>query len=140
MFINHLVSGANTIFSIPVYSHILYDIIPNIKKTILLKPQVILLEGLNILQNNNISNIIDFSIYLDAPEYLIKKWYHNRLIKLYKCSNINISYSKIYCISRHKWQSINKYNLIYNILPNRNKANIIIIKKEHHKIDKIIFR
>ncbi|MCV2508612.1 MAG: hypothetical protein N4P92_01560 [Candidatus Lightella neohaematopini] len=124
----------------PVYSHILYDIVPNIKQTILLKPQVILLEGLNILQNNNISNIIDFSIYLDAPEYLIKKWYHNRLTKLYKYSNVNTSHRKIYYISNYKWHNINKYNLIYNILPSKNKANIIIIKKEHHKIDKIIFK
>ncbi|MCV2500129.1 MAG: hypothetical protein N4Q02_02115 [Candidatus Lightella neohaematopini] len=124
----------------PVYSHILYDIIPNIKQTILLKPQVILLEGLNILQNNNISNIIDFSIYLDAPEHLIKKWYYNRQIKLYKYSNISTSHRKIYYISNYKWHNINKYNLIYNILPSKKKANIIIIKKEHHKIDKIIFK
>ncbi|MCV2525420.1 MAG: hypothetical protein N4P87_02345 [Candidatus Lightella neohaematopini] len=136
-----MVSGTtNNIFNIPVYSHLLYDIIPNIKQTILLKPQVILLEGLNILQNNNISNIVDFSIYLDAPEYLIKKWYYNRLIKLHKYSNVNTSYRKIYYISNYKWHNINKYNLIYNILPSKNKANIILIKKEHHKIDKIIFK
>ncbi|MCV2525707.1 MAG: type I pantothenate kinase [Candidatus Lightella neohaematopini] len=141
-FIKYLISGAkNNVFSIPVYSHLLYDIVPNVKQVILPKPQVILLEGLNILQDNNIANIIDFSIYLDAPESLIKKWYCGRLINLYRHKHYyNMSNHKICCISNYKWQNINKYNLIYNILPSKNKANIILIKKEHHKIDRIIFK
>lgn len=67
---------------IPVYSHLIYDILKNVQQTIF-KPNILILERLNILQNNYqkhdaltqffISGFIDFSIYIDAPEHLLKK-------------------------------------------------------------------
>ena len=74
----------------PVYSHLIYDVIPNGDKTVA-QPDILILEGLNVLQSGMdyphdphhvfVSDFVDFSIYVDAPEELLKSWYINRFLK-----------------------------------------------------------
>lgn len=74
----------------PIYSHLTYDIIPNQFNTVD-QPDIVILEGLNVLQsgmnypssphNVFVSDFVDFSIYVDAEESLLKKWYINRFLK-----------------------------------------------------------
>ena len=61
----------------PVYSHIIYDIMPN-EWVEVDRPDILIVEGLNVLQTGRlprdgkaipfVSDFFDFSIYLDADE------------------------------------------------------------------------
>ncbi|MBD4935161.1 type I pantothenate kinase, partial [Xanthomonas citri pv. citri] len=74
----------------PVYSHLIYDVIPNGDKTVA-QPDILILEGLNVLQSGMdyphdphhvfVSDFVDFSIYVDADEDLLKEWYVARFLK-----------------------------------------------------------
>ncbi|WP_343183119.1 type I pantothenate kinase [Buchnera aphidicola (Neophyllaphis podocarpi)] len=135
--------------SIPVYSHKIYDIIPKYEQIINL-PDIIIIEGLNILQNISIynhiliSDFIDFSIYIDSSEELLKCWYINRFFQLIKNSRSNlksifynynkITKFKIYKIANKFWEDINLLNLKLNILPTRDKADLIIYKSDNHSL------
>ena len=76
---------------VPIYSQFTYDIIPD-QYEIVDQPQLLILEGLNILQNNQlstppepsifISDFVDFSIYIDADEQLLRQWFLERFLRL----------------------------------------------------------
>ncbi|MDR8433555.1 type I pantothenate kinase, partial [Acinetobacter baumannii] len=84
-FVSDLKSGVPQATA-PVYSHLIYDVIPNGDKTVA-QPDILILEGLNVLQSGMdyphdphhvfVSDFVDFSIYVDAPEELLKSWYIN---------------------------------------------------------------
>ncbi|AMA64938.1 Pantothenate kinase [Candidatus Arsenophonus lipoptenae] len=157
-FISDIKSGVKKVTA-PVYSHITYDIIPN-KKRIIIQPDILILEGLNILQNgidyqnsNNhffISDFIDFSIYVDAPKNLLKKWYINRFLKFCRSALSNphayfyhysqLNQKKIIKIAQKIWNKINKINLEENIIPTKKRANLIITKGYNHSITQIQLR
>ena len=91
-FVSDLKSGVPQATA-PVYSHLIYDVIPNGDKTVA-QPDILILEGLNVLQSGMdyphdphhvfVSDFVDFSIYVDAPEELLKSWYINRFLKFRK--------------------------------------------------------
>ena len=71
----------------PIYSHLTYDIVPD-KFDIVDQPDILILEGLNVLQTGSnkanqtfVSDFVDFSIYVDADENLLKEWYIKRFLK-----------------------------------------------------------
>ncbi|CUR53819.1 Pantothenate kinase [Serratia symbiotica] len=153
--ISNIKSGIKYIKT-PIYSHLNYDILSNCNK-IIKQPDIIILEGLHILQNQinylydknhvYISDFIDFSIYIDAPEKFIKNWYINRFLKfrhkaIYNPDSYFYHYStlpifKTVNIAKKIWNTINKLNLQQNILPTRKKAHLIITKNYFHKIESI---
>ncbi|URJ25265.1 type I pantothenate kinase [Candidatus Blochmannia ocreatus (nom. nud.)] len=155
-FILQIKSGAHHI-AIPIYSHKNYDIVPNIKQ-IIYKPDILILEGLNILQNYYngsssyffMSDLIDFSIYVDAPEYLLREWYINRFLKFCFTSFSNpnsyfyrysrLSKKKIVCVASNFWSKVNGLNLQKNILPSRNRAHLILKKGKNHVINNVYLR
>ena len=62
-------SGATEVTA-PVYSHVVYDIVPD-ERVVLDDPDIVILEGLNVLQTGVdgrefVSDYFDFSIYIDA--------------------------------------------------------------------------
>jgi len=73
----------------PVYSHLTYDIVPGAWQEVN-RPDVMILEGLNVLQTAPgqqgrtlfVSDFFDFSIYIDAHEDLIEQWYVDRFMTL----------------------------------------------------------
>ncbi|HEY3590615.1 MAG TPA: type I pantothenate kinase, partial [Buttiauxella sp.] len=77
-FVSDIKSGAPNVTA-PVYSHLIYDVIPDGDKTVA-QPDILILEGLNVLQSGMdyphdphhvfVSDFVDFSIYVDAPEDL----------------------------------------------------------------------
>ncbi|MGP1956289.1 MAG: type I pantothenate kinase [Arsenophonus sp. NC-PE1-MAG3] len=157
-FISDIKSGVKNVTA-PVYSHFTYDIVPG-KKQVIKQPDILILEGLNIFQNgmdypNNpdhvfVSDFIDFSIYVDAPENLLKKWYISRFLKFCKgaFSNPNTYfyyYSKLEkkeAINTAKtiWEEINKINLKENIIPTKKRVNLIMTKDSNHSITNIRLR
>src|SRR3546814_10082177 len=75
----------------PVYSHFTYDIVPGETITVD-QPDILIVEGLNVLQpwkpaegeapQPFVSDFFDFSIYLDADEASIRRWYIDRFLSL----------------------------------------------------------
>jgi type I pantothenate kinase len=157
-FLTKVKSGVSNVQS-PVYSHLTYDIVPNEYITIE-NPDILIVEGLNVLQtsltiNQNtpnyfVSDFFDFSIYVDADVNNIEKWYIDRFIKLRDTAfQDEQSYFKKYAqlsldesieISKRIWKEINYVNLIHNILPTRNRADLILFKNNNHHIDRIKLR
>ncbi|VFP86968.1 Pantothenate kinase [Candidatus Erwinia haradaeae] len=151
-FVADLKSGVSQVKA-PVYSHVIYDIIPSYHQTIQ-DPDILILEGLNVLQcgtdtayNHHdifISDFVDFSIYIDAPHELLKDWYTSRFLKLCHHASFNPSsffhdYAKLSSkearsIASNIWNEINYRNLQENILPTRERATLIMTKAYNHSI------
>jgi type I pantothenate kinase len=157
-FVSDLKSGKRNVQA-PIYSHLTYDIIPD-QFTNVDQPDIVILEGLNVLQsgmnyptnphNVFVSDFVDFSIYVDADEALLKHWYINRFLKFRRSafSDPN-SYFHHYAqlaeneaveIASEIWDEINGLNLRQNILPSRERANLILIKGNNHAIETVKLR
>ncbi len=71
----------------PFYSHMRYDIVPDAHITVR-RPDVVIVEGLNVLQPSPspndmaVSELFDFSIYVDADTEHIASWYVDRFLAL----------------------------------------------------------
>lgn len=142
--------------SAPIYSHLTYDIIPN-QFTIVDQPDILILEGLNVLQTGSrkasqifVSDFVDFSIYVDAEEDLLKEWYVRRFLKFRQSAfNDPNSYFKHYATLSEQeaietatniWNNINGLNLRENILPTRERANLILTKGADHAVERVKLR
>lgn len=139
-------SGAPQVTA-PVYSHLLYDVVPGKFNTIE-SPDVLIVEGLNVLQsgsghNQYVSDFFDFSIYVDAPVETIKRWYVERFMTLRDSIFLNPdSYFRHYAelteeqareVASEIWESINRPNLVENIAPTIQRAKCILTKGENHR-------
>ena len=150
------VKSGKTEVEAPIYSHLTYDIIPD-KFNVINKPDILILEGLNVLQTGNnktnqtfVSDFVDFSIYVDAEEKLLKEWYIKRFLKFRESAfNDPNSYFKHYAnLSKEEsittaskiWDEINGLNLNQNILPTRERANLILKKGQNHQVELIKLR
>jgi|SRR5574344_183787 type I pantothenate kinase len=144
---------------VPVYSHLTYDIVPD-QYTIVDRPNVIIIEGVNVLQDGTeypefrkqafISDYIDYSIYVDANEKHLMKWYIDRFLKLkeeafndpncYFHKYAQLPDANAASIAKLIWEAVNHVNLMENILPCRNRANLILKKGADHHIEEIYLR
>lgn len=139
----------------PVYSHIKYDRVPD-QVVWVEKPDILLVEGLNILQpppadrdpdRRFASDFIDLSVYLHAPEELLKSWYVERFLALRRTvfSNPDSHFRRYAALTDEEavttaseiWDSINGRNLIENILPTRYRADVILNKGPLHRIETV---
>lgn len=157
-FVSDLKSGEK-IVSAPVYSHLTYDIIPNQQKVVE-QPDIVILEGLNVLQSGMdyphdphhvfVSDFVDFSIYVHAPEPLLEQWYINRFLKFragafrdpdsYFHHYAKLSEAESVEVASGLWKEINGLNLRENILPTRERACLVLTKSEAHAVDSIRLR
>lgn len=142
--------------SAPVYSHVIYDIVPNEKITVC-RPDILILEGLNVLQQNHstggdltVSDFFDFSVYVDAAEADIRTWFVDRFMALrttafrdpssYFRNYANLSDAEARQQALEVWETINKPNLIENIEPTRERATAILRKGPNHVISEVRIR
>ncbi|MFD1472040.1 type I pantothenate kinase [Companilactobacillus mishanensis] len=138
----------------PLYSHNIYDIIPD-KYEEVDNPDILIVEGINVLQLQKDSNIymsdfFDFSIYIDAEVEDIEKWFLDRFDKLLEMAkdDENSYYhqftqwpvEKANKMARDVWDEINYPNLKDYIEPTRTRANLILHKSTEHQIDKVLLR
>ncbi len=157
-FLYRLKSGEANL-KIPVYSHLRYDIVPDEFVTID-SPDIVILEGLNVLQTRTIrqkpepellvSDFFDFSIYIDADESYIREWFVSRFKVLMKTAFSNKeSYFHDYSylteeeaekVAGNIWDSINLVNLKENILPTKFHAHLILEKDYDHTIKSVQMR
>jgi type I pantothenate kinase len=143
----------------PIYSHLVYDVMPNHWVEID-RPDILIVEGLNVLQAGRlpkdgeaipfVSDFFDFSVYLDADEDVLKRWYVDRFLTL---RGTAFSDPKSYFHRYSKftdaeavetatgiWTRINLVNLHDNILPTRRRADLILKKGESHGVDEVALR
>ncbi|WP_119066226.1 type I pantothenate kinase [Rubrobacter indicoceani] len=142
----------------PVYSHLTYDIIPD-ERRVVKQPDIVILEGLNVLQSGDlclgkqstfVSDFFDFSIYVDADVRDIERWYVDRFLTfkntVFKDEN---SYFRRYVDFTDEeaireaegiWGEINGPNLRENILPTRERAQLILEKSSRHEVKKVRLR
>ncbi|AKA47958.1 pantothenate kinase [uncultured archaeon] len=158
-FLLMLKSGVQDV-SMPVYSHLEYDIIPG-EKNVLVSPDVVIVEGLNVLQTSgryvsdkfpglSVSDFFDFSLYVDAEEINIKRWYLERFLMLKETAfrNERSYFHKFSYLSEEEavdradgiWEEINAVNLRENIEPSKYHADLILRKGPHHRATEILLR
>ncbi|MDR1426777.1 MAG: type I pantothenate kinase [Bifidobacteriaceae bacterium] len=143
----------------PVYSHLTYDIVPG-ETTVVHRPDILILEGLNVLQPARretdgaaslaVSDLFDFSIYIDAKAPDIREWYIERFRALRATAFTDIrSYFRRYAsldddqardVAGATWDTINAPNLIHNIAPTRSRATLILAKAANHRVQRIQLR
>jgi type I pantothenate kinase len=143
----------------PVYSHIVYDVIPNHWVEIS-RPDILIVEGLNVLQaarpprDGNaipfVSDFFDFSVYIDADEEMLRRWYVDRFLTLRETAFRDpMSYFHRYSLLSDEaaietatsiWTRINLLNLRENILPTRQRADLILKKAANHAVEQVSLR
>ncbi|MFD0872388.1 MULTISPECIES: type I pantothenate kinase [Paenibacillus] len=141
----------------PVYSHLEYDILKD-RKQVVVRPDIVIVEGLNVLQTNTVtsapnvfvSDFFDFSIYVDADTEWIESWYIERFKILRKTAFQNehsyfhkyshLSEQEALEMARQVWREINYVNLMENILPTRSRADLILKKTEQHRIESVLLK
>jgi type I pantothenate kinase len=137
----------------PVYDHLAYDIVPG-GQVIVRRPDILIVEGLNVLQPARIrsdgttglavSDFFDFSVYVDAEPEDVRDWYVSRFLSLretafrdprsYFTRYAELTVEQAVRQARHLWDTINGPNLAQNILPTRGRATAILRKDADHRV------
>lgn len=144
----------------PVYSHLVYDVVPD-ERIEIANPDILIVEGLNVLQAGPlrrkdgedipfVSDFFDFSVYLDADEDVLRKWYVDRFLALRETAfrdpkSYFQRYSRLSDAAAIEtatsiWTRINLVNLRENILPTRRRAHLILAKEASHLISEVWLR
>ena len=150
------VKAGQPVVTAPVYSHLIYDIEPG-ERADVHRPDILLLEGLNVLQPAPpggtalaVSDFIDFSVYVDAAAEDIRRWYVHRFLRLRETAFRHPdSYFRRYAaldeaeaVQRAEsiWDTINGPNLRDNIEPTRGRATLVLRKGPDHTVSGIRLR
>jgi len=143
----------------PVYSHLTYDVLPGRSVTID-RPDILIVEGLNVLQTGRpprdgkvipyVSDFFDFSIYMDADEEVLRAWYIDRFFSLRDTAFKNpqsyfhrystLSDAETRETANRIWETINLVNLRENVLPTRQRADLILRKEADHIVHSVSLR
>jgi type I pantothenate kinase len=157
-FVADIKSGRDEVRA-PVYSHLVYDIVPG-EQAVVHRPDILIVEGLNVLQpalpgqdgrtRMALADYFDFSIYVDARESDIEKWYLARFRKLrdtaftdpssYFRRFTDVPEEEALDFARSAWALINRVNLVENVLPTRGRATLVLRKGADHRIERVRLR
>lgn len=157
-FLSRVKSGEAAVQA-PVYSHLSYDIVPGGAVTVD-RPDILIVEGLNVLQTGDaprggetvpfVSDFFDFSVYVDAPTPVIERWYVERFMQLRRTAftdpnayfhrHTKLTETQAVDTALDLWRGINQVNLEENILPTRQRADLILVKDADHLVDRIRLR
>jgi type I pantothenate kinase len=157
-FLSDVKSGAEEVRA-PVYSHLVYDIVPG-EELVVRRPDIVLVEGLNVLQTPDgarrktlrtfVSDFFDFSIYVDAREEDVEQWYVERFLTLretafrdpksYFRRFAELSSREAVTTAHDIWREINGLNLKENIKPTRDRARLVLRKQRDHMVVEVRLR
>ncbi|MFG1351650.1 type I pantothenate kinase [Xanthobacter autotrophicus] len=143
----------------PLYSHFFYDVMPD-KYVEIDRPDILIVEGLNVLQTTRpprdgkaipfVSDFFDFSVYIDGDEDVIERWYVERFMRLratafkdplsyfHRYSQLTEDEARATALSI--WRRINLPNLVDNVLPTRQRADLILRKTGEHEVAEVSLR
>ncbi|EFI83150.1 type I pantothenate kinase [Listeria grayi] len=151
-FLKELKQNKPTI-DVPMYSHFTYDVLEETRT--IERPNIVIIEGINVLQADIQANIFpsdffDFSVYMDAKEEDIKRWYLERFFMLRETAFQDESsyfhpYTKISTKEAEEfalevWDTINGVNLKENIEKTKYRANVVLAKGADHLVSDIYLR
>ncbi|GAA2082507.1 type I pantothenate kinase [Microbacterium hatanonis] len=153
-FVSRVKSG-DPVVQAPFYSHMRYDIMPDAHVTVN-RPDVVIVEGLNVLQpppspnEVAVSDLFDFSIYVDAHAADIEAWYVSRFLALRQGAFADpTSYFRVFAelsddeavqTALKYWNEINLPNLKENVLPTRHRATLVLQKSADHSVERVLLR
>jgi type I pantothenate kinase len=153
-FLSHVKSGVEEVRA-PFYSHLTYDIVPT-AEIVVHRPDVLIVEGLNVLQPPTVggrlavSDLFDFGIYVDARTTDIARWYEERFLRLqrgafadpksYFHRYASLSEAEAREKARSIWAEINEPNLVQNVLPTRSRASLVLRKSADHSVRSVLLR
>ena len=143
----------------PLYSHLVYDVLRD-RDVVIDQPDILIVEGLNVLQTRKPprdgrgiplpSDFFDFSIYVDADEPDIRRWYVDRFLALrgsafadpasYFHRYAGLSDDEARATATRIWETINLVNLRENIVPTRPRADLVLRKGESHEVRTVFLR
>jgi type I pantothenate kinase len=143
----------------PIHSHLTYDIIPD-QARVIRCPEVLIVEGLNILEAGIlepsqghrafVSDYFDFSIYVDAEEHNVRRWYLRRFVRLretalrdesaYMHRYADLSVEDTTSEAERIWEEIDHPNLKENIEPTKSRARLILEKGPDHSVQGVLLR
>ncbi len=149
----------SSLLKVPVYSHDSYDIVPN-ESLEIRRPEILILEGLNLLQQQLpggtrlprifASDLIDFSIFVDAEEGYIRQWYVERFLLLKKTAFRNprsyfhhlagVPDEDARAFAVDIWERVNLVNLVQNVAPTRERAQVVMQKGPDHTVQEVWLR
>lgn len=137
----------------PIYSHLAYDVTG--ETLVVDSPDVLIVEGVNVLdagaaRHTVVSDYFDFSIYVDAPEPLVRTWFLERFHRLrttafrdpasYFHRYAAMTDAEAHAFAEHVWETINAVNLRDNIAPTRDRAKLVLEKGPDHRIKSVALR
>jgi len=157
-FLADVKSGRQEVFA-PVYDHQSYDIVPDRKQAVD-RPDILVLEGLNVLQAGRradgtapevfLSDFFDFSVYVDAAEADIQRWYVERFLALRRTAFQDTTayfhrFAGLTDEQAHEtalgiWAAVNGPNLRTNIAPTRSRARLVLQKAADHSVRRVLLR
>lgn len=156
-FLSDVKAGAPRVAA-PVYSHLVYDVVEGETESVD-HPDILIVEGVNVLAARPsrqprdipfVSDFFDFSIYLDAQEDVLERWYIDRFLSLRQTAFRDPrSYFRKYAeldddeavrVAREIWTTINLENLRNNIAPTRPRASLVLTKGADHRIEEVALR
>ena len=141
----------------PVYSHMTYDVMAD-EQIVVRQPDILIVEGLTVLQSGGldeqhrifVSDYFDFSIYVDAETSDIRTWYIERFLTLrqtafrdprsYFRRYAELTDAEATATATDIWTRINEKNLFENILPTRDRADLILTKELDHSVTEVRLR
>ncbi len=153
-FVTKVKSGAEEVRA-PFYSHLSYDIVKD-AEIVVRRPDILIVEGLNVLQPPEaghglaVSDLFDFTIYVDARTADIANWYEDRFLALrqgafanpksyfHRFSSLSLEEAK--ALAHDFWSQINEPNLIQNVLPTRSRADLVLRKSADHTVNSVLLR
>ncbi len=153
-FLTEVKSGAEEVRA-PFYSHMRYDIVPD-AHVVVRRPDVVIVDGLNVLQpppapnDVAVSDLFDFSIFVDADTADIERWYVDRFLALRQGAFSNpSSYFNVFAhltdaeaeqTALGYWNDINMPNLVDNVLPTKHRATLVLNKSVDHSVKSVQLR
>lgn len=152
-FVQQVRAGAPEVTA-PVYSHLAYDILPGQRQSVL-RPDVLILEGINVLQPAPagvlaLADFFDFSVYVDARPEDIQRWFLSRLHALRETAFADpqspfrrltqVSTAEVDAFGTQVWKTINEVNLMENIQPTRARATLVLHKGADHSVTRVRLR
>lgn len=153
-FVTRVKSGVDEVRA-PFYSHLRYDIVPD-AEIVVRRPDILIVEGLNVLQPPSpghelaVSDLFDFTVYVDARTSDIARWYEDRFVKLQQSAFTDpasyfhrfasLSEEEARATARQIWSSINEPNLVSNVLRTRSRATLVLRKDAKHSVRTILLR
>jgi len=153
-FVSQVKSGVAEVRA-PFYSHLAYDIVPD-AEVVVRQPDVLIVEGLNVLQPATagnrlaVSDLFDFTVYVDARTSDIATWYEERFLRLQRgaFSNPASYFHRFASLTEDEararaasiWKAINEPNLLQNVLPTRARASLVLRKGPNHAVSSVLLR